>query len=74
MWKRYLFEIIGIISVLMLFFGVPLAIRESSRDWKLAIIWLIVAIVGFIGLSILAVRIMIIKKRLNTPRQKEEKK
>ena len=74
MHKNYIFEVIGILSVLMLFFGVGLAIRELGRDWKLSLMWLIIAIVGFIGLSVVAIRILVIKKRINTPREKEEKK
>ena len=74
MWKRYFFQGLGIISTLMMFFGVGLSIREFSRDTNLFVMWLAIAIAGFLGLCVLAVRIMVLQKKINTPREKEEEK
>ncbi len=74
MWKRYFFQGLGIISTLMMFFGVGLSIREFSRDTNLFVMWLAIAIAGFLGLCVLAFRIMVLQKKINTPREKEEEK
>lgn len=71
MISKILFQIIGIISVILISFGVPLAIREASRDTRLFVVYLILAIIGFIGLVIVALRIMFLKRKINTPREKK---
>ena len=74
MQKNYFFKGLGIVSTLMLFFGMGLAIREFSRDIELFYMWLVISLLGFLGLSVLAIRLIVIQKRINTPREKDEKK
>ena len=72
--KIFLFKAIGIISVLMLSLGIPLSIVEYPKDKTLFYMWLIIRIIGFLGLCVEAFLLMMLKKKINTPREKEIEK
>ena len=72
--KIFLFKAIGIVSVLMLSLGIPLSIVEFPKDKTLFYMWLIIGIIGFLGLCVEILLLMMLKKKINTPREKEIKK
>ena len=72
--KIFLFKAIGIVSVLMLSLGIPLSIVEYPKDKTLFYMWLIIGIIGFLGLCVEIFLLMMLKKKINTPREKEIEK
>lgn len=61
--KKVLFYILGIVSVLAIFFGFPLGIVNIGRDPKMSIIYFCIGVAGLIGISICALIMMFNKKK-----------
>ena len=59
--RKTIYTIFSIISVMLLFIGVPLMIQNINKDNGKAIGFMIMAIAGFIGLS--ACAFIIIKSK-----------
>ena len=73
MKHKRLFGIIGIISISLFAVGLPLAVSQYSINRDMFYLWLVVAILGFIGLCTLVVFVLKAMKEINTSRDYSKK-
>lgn len=67
--NKPIFQVVGLISTILLILGIIFAVRVYDTDIGLFFMWLSLALLGFIGLAILVIRIFLLKRKINTPRE-----